>query len=299
MKESQQAYISDLLKGDKPQLSVEFFPPKSEEAVDTLIETAERINAVKPDFVSITYGAGGSTRSRSATVSKRMKDQIGLNIMPHLTCVGADREELGEIIDEFYNEGYRNIMTLRGDPPQGQENFVTTKGGFSYASDLVKFIHQRYPDICMGVAGYPEKHAQAPSLEADIEKLKIKVDAGASFITTQLFFNNDFFYRYVDLVRKQGIDLPIVPGIMPVLALKQIKRIAELSHAELPKELENRLAAVEDDHEAVRQVGVEWAREQMADLIKQGVPGIHLYAMNKAQSTIDLLSSFRAEYPAG
>lgn len=298
MKNTPQAYISDLLKGDEPLLSVEFFPPKSEKSVDTLIETAQRINTVKPDFASITYGAGGSTRSLSADVSKRMKDEIGLNIMPHLTCVGADRAQLGEIVDEFYNEGYRNIMTLRGDPPKGQEQFVAQKGGFAYASNLVEFIHNRYPDICMGVAGYPEKHPEAPSIEDDIEKLKIKVDAGAAFITTQLFFDNDLYYRYVEIVRNKGIDLPIVPGIMPVLAFKQIKRIAELSHAVLPQELENKLAAVEGDAEAVRQVGVEWARAQMADLLEQGVPGIHLYALNKAQSAIDLLSSFRKSIPS-
>ncbi|MCH6256189.1 methylenetetrahydrofolate reductase [NAD(P)H] [Puniceicoccaceae bacterium K14] len=298
MKNNHQAPISDLFKNDKPLLSVEFFPPKSEEAVDSLIETARRINVVKPDFASVTYGAGGSTRSRSADVSRRMKDEIGLNIMPHFTCVGATREELGEILDEFYAEGYRNIMTLRGDPPKGEENFVVTEGGFAYASDLVGFINKRYPDICMGVAGYPEKHPEAASLESDIEKLKIKVDAGAAFITTQLFFDNDYFYRYVDLVRKSGIEIPIVPGIMPVLALKQIKRITELSNAHFPKNLEQRLAAVDGDKEAVRQVGVDWAHQQMADLITQGVPGIHLYAMNKAQSAIDLLSAFRKEYPS-
>lgn len=294
---SNQERITDLFSQETPLLSVEFFPPKSEENIDALVETARKITAVRPDFASVTYGAGGSTRSRSAVVSKRMKDELGLRIMPHLTCVNATRDELGEIVDEFHGEGYRNIMALRGDPQQGQESFVVTDGGFGYASDLVAFIQNRYPDFCLGVAGYPEKHPQASDLTTDIENLKIKVDAGAAFITTQLFFDNDAFYRYVDRVRSSGINIPIVPGIMPVLSVAQIKRIAKLCDASLPTELESALDHAKDDRIAVKKIGIDWAHQQMARLIDQGVPGIHLYALNKADAAIELMSRFRKHYP--
>ena len=206
-----QAPITQLITDGKPLLSVEFFPPKTEEAVTDLQAAALEINALEPDFVSVTYGAGGTTRSRSAKVSQVMKDEVSLNVMPHLTCVGATREELGEIVDEFYNEGYRNIMTLRGDPPKGHEAFVATEGGFSYASDLVSFIKNRYPDFCLGVAGYPEKHPEAASLDKDLDHLKIKIEAGASFITTQLFFDNAAFYDFVEKARSRDIEVPIFP----------------------------------------------------------------------------------------
>ncbi len=285
--------ITELLSGSRPLLSVEFFPPRNADAVDGLVAAAHKISACKPDFASVTYGAGGSTRDLSATVCKRMKDEVDLQVMPHFTCVGSTREELGEILDEFHSEGYRNIMALRGDPPQGEETFQSTEGGFSYASDLVAFIKDRYPDICQGVAGYPEKHPEAPSLDSDLDALKIKVDAGGSFITTQLFFDNAAFFRYVDRVRARGIDLPIVPGIMPVLALKQIKRITQLCQSRLPKTLEAELNKVESDPEAVRKIGVEWATRQILELIDQGVPGVHIYALNKAKSAVELMNAVR------
>ncbi len=291
---SDQEPITTLLSAGRPLLSVEFFPPKSAESVDTLIDAAQRISACDPDFVSVTYGAGGSTRDLSATVSRRMKNEVGLNVMPHFTCVGSDRAELGDIIDEFYAEGYRNIMALRGDAPQGQTEFPVTKGGFKYASDLVAFIQQRYPNICMGVAGYPEKHPEATSLESDLDALKIKTDAGASFITTQLFFENDAYFDYVEKVRERGIDLPVVPGIMPVLALKQIKRITQLCQSELPRSLESKLSQVEDNPAAVREIGVQWASDQIAELLDRGAPGVHIYALNKAESAIQLINEARS-----
>ncbi len=294
---SPQPRITDLLKEKSPLLSVEFFPPKSEANVDNLIETARKITALKPDFTSVTYGAGGSTRSRSASVSKRMKDELDLRVMPHLTCVNATRDQLGEIVDEFYDEGYRNIMALRGDPQQGQEVFTVTEGGFGYASDLIAYIQNRHPEICLGIAGYPEKHPQAPSLNSDIEFLKVKADAGGSFITTQLFFDNAAYFSYVDRVRAAGIDLPIIPGIMPVLSVAQIKRIAKLCDASLPTELETQLDKVQGDVDAVKQVGINWAQKQMSELIEQGVAGIHLYALNKADAAIELMSTFRSSHP--
>ena len=235
----EQRPIIELLASDHPTLSVEFFPPKSQEGVETLVKSASQIASRKPDFVSVTYGAAGSTRDLSASVSQRMKNEVDLQVMPHLTCVGSTKEELASIVDGFHQDGYRNIMALRGDPPKGQEAFVQTEGGFSYASDLVAFIKSRHPDICLGIAGYPEKHPEAPSLESDLDALKIKAEAGGSFITTQLFFDNSVFYRYLEMVRSRGIQLPIVPGIMPVLSLKQIKRITQLCQSRLPASLES------------------------------------------------------------
>jgi len=290
----QQQLITDLLSRKQPLLSVEFFPPKSAESVDKLLKAAQVISASRPDFVSVTYGAGGSTRDLSATVSKRMKDDVGLQVMPHFTCVGSTREELGEIVDEFYDEGYRNIMALRGDPPQGQTAFQVTEGGFKYASDLVAFIKERHPDMCLGIAGYPEKHPEAASIESDLDALKIKADAGGSFITTQLFYENEAYFRFVDQVRARGIDLPIIPGIMPVLSLKQIKRITQLCHSELPQELESQLSQVQNDPDAVRRIGVEWARNQIGELIERGAPGVHIYALNKAKSAVELINAARA-----
>lgn len=164
--------IVELLASDHPTLSVEFFPPKSQEGVEALVESASQVASRKPDFVSVTYGAGGSTRDLSASVSERMKNEVGLQVMPHLTCVGSTKEELASILDGFHLDGYRNIMALRGDPPKGQEAFVRTEGGFSHASDLVAFIKSRHPDICLGIAGYPEKHPEAPSLDSDLEDRK-------------------------------------------------------------------------------------------------------------------------------
>ena len=290
---NEQQLITDLLPRSQPLLSVEFYPPRTAEAVDGLVRAANRISESKPDFISVTYGAGGSTRDLSATVSRRMKDEVGLQVMPHFTCVGSTREELGEIVDEFYNEGYRNIMALRGDPPQGHETFQVTEDGFAYASDLVAFIKERHPDMCLGIAGYPEKHPEAPSLDIDLDALKIKVDAGGSFITTQLFFENEAYFRFIDQVRARGIDLPIIPGIMPVLSLKQIKRITQLCQSQLPKALESALSQVENDPDAVRAIGVDWAQRQIAELIERGAEGVHIYALNKAKSAIELINAAR------
>ena len=289
----EQKPIIDLLDSSVPTLSVEFFPPKSQDGVESLVDAASRIASRKPDFVSVTYGAGGSTRDLSASVSERMKNDIDLQVMPHLTCVGSTKEELATIVDGFYQDGYRNIMALRGDPPKGQEAFVRTEGGFSYASDLVAFIKSRHPDICLGIAGYPEKHPEAPSMDSDLDALKVKADAGGSFITTQLFFDNAVFFQYMEKVQSRGIQIPIVPGIMPVLSLKQIKRITQLCQSRLPNSLESQLSKVESDPEAVRRLGVEWAAAQIEDLLANGVPGIHIYALNKARSAIELIDAAR------
>ncbi|EDY83612.1 5,10-methylenetetrahydrofolate reductase [Verrucomicrobiia bacterium DG1235] len=292
-----QTPISKLFSESRPLLSVEFFPPKSDEALDELVESAEELAPYSPDFVSVTYGAGGSTRDRSAKACQLLRDEHDFNIMPHLTCVGASRGELAETINGLYEAGYRNIMALRGDPPKDSNSFVVAKDGFAHASDLVSFIKELHPDISIGVAGYPEKHPEATDLATDLRHLKTKVDAGASFITTQLFFDNADLYRFLDQAADQGIEVPVIPGLMPVLSIKQIKRIASLCGASLPSELETHLNAAGDNAELVRQIGVRWASEQLQDLVEQGLPGVHLYALNRSDIATELMSAFRSTEP--
>lgn len=289
-----QTPISQLFSEDRPLLSVEFFPPKSDEALDTLIESVDDLAIYQPDFVSVTYGAGGSTRDRSAKACELLRDEHEFNIMPHLTCVGASREELAETINGLYNSGYRNIMALRGDPPQDSDSFVVAENGFAYAADLVAFIKELHSDISIGVAGYPEKHPEATDLATDLRHLKTKVDAGASFITTQLFFDNADLYRFLDEADKLNIGIPVLPGLMPVLSVKQIKRITKMCGASLPPELEMHLDKAGDNAELVRQIGIRWAAEQLQDLIEQGLPGIHLYALNRSDVATELMSTFRS-----
>src|SRR3954462_625715 len=216
--------ISDLFAQKRPVRSLEFFPPKDDTGVDALRATATALKPMRPDFVSVTYGAGGTTRDRTAQVSAMLRNELGLTVMPHLTCVGHSRAELGDIADRIYDGGFRNIMTLRGDPPKGATEFKVATDGLRNANELVTLLKTRQPEFCLGVAGYPEKHPEAASLEIDLANLKRKVDAGATFVTTQLFFDNTLYYRFVDRCRANGINVPIVPGLMPVLSLKQIQR---------------------------------------------------------------------------
>jgi methylenetetrahydrofolate reductase (NADPH) len=286
--------ISELFAQHRPLRSLEFFPPKDDAGVEALRQTAAALKRIAPDFVSVTYGAGGSTRERTAQVSRLLRTEIGFTVMPHLTCVGHTREELNGVADQLYAGGYRNIMTLRGDPPKGQTEFVPYKDGLRYGSDLVALLKARHADFCLGVGGYPEKHPEAPSLEVDLDNLKRKVDAGASFVTTQLFFDNAVYHRFVEKCRARGITVPIVPGIMPVLSLKQIKRFTEMCGATLPEKLTKRLEAAGDHSEIVESVGNEWAVTQIRDLLAHGAPGYHLYIMNRAKSALALAAGLAA-----
>jgi methylenetetrahydrofolate reductase (NADPH) len=286
--------ISELFSQHRPLRSLEFFPPKDEAGVEALRQTATTLKRISPDFVSVTYGAGGSTRERTAQVSKLLRKEIGFTVMPHLTCVGHTRAELNEVADQLYAGGYRNIMTLRGDPPKGQTEFVPDKDGLRYASDLVALLKTRHADFCLGVGGYPEKHPEALSLEVDLDNLKRKVDAGACFITTQLFFDNAVYYRFVEQCRARGITVPIVPGIMPVLSLKQVKRFTEMCGAHLPEKLIKRLEAAGETPEIVESVGNEWAVTQIRDLLAHDAPGYHLYIMNRAKSALALAAGLAA-----
>ena len=280
--------IAELLATQHMVRSLEFFPPKDVAGVEALRQTAIALKRIAPDFVSVTYGAGGSTRERTAQVSRLLRTDIGFTVMPHLTCVGHTREELNGVADRLHAGGYRNIMTLRGDPPKGETQFVPYKDGLRYGSDLVALLKTRHADFCLGVGGYPEKHPEAPSLETDLDNLKRKVGAGASFITTQLFFDNAVYYRFVEKCRARGITVPIVPGIMPVLSLKQIKRFTEMCGATLPEKLIKRLEAAGDTPEIVETLGIDWSLTQIRDLLAHDAPGYHLYIMNRAKSALTL-----------
>ena len=275
--------IASLLSEGRPLRSVEFFPPKDEAAGERMLKAAAEIAKLEPDFVSITYGAGGSTRDRSLKYAKLLQEENGFRVMPHLTCVGHAKSELREIIDQFYESGFRNIMALRGDPPKGETDFKPHPDGLAYANELVELIKDQHSDIGIGVAGYPETHPEATSAEDDIQNLARKVQAGADFVTTQLFFENAAYYRFVDKCRAAGIEVPILPGILPVLNLAQVRRFCDMCQAELPKALEENLIAAGEDATATQEVGIDWAYGQVKDLLKNGAPGYHLYILNRAK----------------
>jgi methylenetetrahydrofolate reductase (NADPH) len=285
---------AELFARGRPLRSLEFFPPKDDAGVAALRGAAEALRRMAPDFVSVTYGAGGTTRDRTAQVSALLRGEFSFTVMPHLTCVGHTRGELEVLADQIHAQGFRNIMTLRGDAPKGATTFPVLPDGFRHATELVALLKRRHPDFCLGVAGYPEKHPEAPSLEADLTHLKRKVDAGADFITTQLFFDNAVYYRFVERCRAEGITVPIVPGIMPVLSLKQIQRFTQLCGSTLPAQLAARLEVAADNADVVEMVGIDWALQQIRGLLANGAPGYHLYILNRARGALALSAGLAA-----
>lgn len=283
------------LATSNPLFSVEFFPPKSDEAAQQLLETAKQIQTYNPDFVSITYGAGGSTRNRTLDYANKLQEDYEYKVMPHLTCVGHSRGELKQIINEFKSLDIRQIMALRGDPPKNQTAFKPHPDGLSYANQLVELIKEVYPECKIGVAGYPEKHPEAPSLEADLDNLKKKVDAGANFITTQLFFDNTVYFDFVKKCRDIGITIPILPGLMTVTSHKQMIRFCKMCNTSIPDELNQQLNDANEDENAVQTIGIEWSYKQIRELLKEGAPGVHLYILNRASSAISLMDKLKAD----
>lgn len=286
--------LSELFAERRPLRSIEFFPPKDDSGVEALRQTAAALKRISPDFVSVTYGAGGSTRQRTAEVSGILRREFGFTVMPHLTCVGHSRGELAEIADRIHADGFRNIMALRGDPPKGAAEFSVAADGLRYANELVALLKARHGGFCLGVGGYPEKHPEAPSPEVDLDNLKRKVDAGAGFVTTQLFFDNAVYYRFVERCRSAGIGVPVVPGLMPVLSLKQAQRFTAMCGSTIPQTLLRRLEAAGDAPEIVEAVGIDWALGQIRDLIAHGAPGYHLYILNRAKSALALAAGLAA-----
>ncbi len=279
--------IKELLEqAQAPLLSFEFFPPKDSAGLESLKTAAGKLLAAQPDFVTVTYGAGGSTRDRTLQVCDLLA-QMGYGpVMPHLTCVGSSRSDLQELARRLHALGYRNIMALRGDPPQGASTFQAPRDGLEHASGLVALLKETHPDFCCGVAGYPETHPEAPSPEADIAHLKLKMEAGASFVTTQLFFDNAHYFRFVETCRAAGIRQPILPGLLPAISLPQAQRMTARCKTSLPAELVRRLERAGGDGEAAEQAGIEWAQQQIQDLLERGAPGIHLYVMNRSKAAL-------------
>lgn len=289
--------IIDILNSGKRSVSFEFFPPKDDEGFAELFRTIEALKPLEPTYVSVTYGAGGSTRRKTVELVKRIKHEIGIEAMAHLTCVGATREELREVLDDLHQGGIENVLTLRGDPPKGEETFVKTAGGFGYANELIDFVRAAYP-FCLGAACYPEVHPEAADAAADLTNLKRKVDAGADFLISQLFFNNDDFLRFRERAVAAGIGVPMLAGIMPILNVKQIKRFTKMCGATIPPDLLAKIEGVEDDAEAVRQVGMYHAARQCEQLLAEGVAGLHFYTLNRSTATRAILQEIRGLLPA-
>src|SRR4051794_22302094 len=288
--------IDEILDERRPVFSFEFFPPKSDEGMENLWRAASELKHDEPAFVSVTYGAGGSTRDRTITIVKRIKQELGLEAMAHFTCVGATVDELRRVLDEMRDSGIENVLALRGDPPQGQEEWTATEGGLSYSTELIDLIADRY-DFTIGAACFPEVHIASESLEQDIEVMKLKVANGARFLVTQLFFDNELYFDFVEKARAAGVDVPIIPGIMPIQAFGQIKRITKMCGATIPSELERELAARQDDPDAVRDFGVAYAPLQCADLLARGAPGIHFYVLNRSPAARAVLAALRSARP--
>ena len=278
--------IRELLEARRqPTLSLEFYPPKDPLGFGILGGSIERMRPVHPDFVTCTYGAGGASREFSFAAWELL-DRMGFTpVVAHLTCVGASRADLAAQIDRIHAAGIRNIMALRGDPPRGETEFKPAPDGLAHAVELVALIKSRHPDICCGVAGYPETHPEAPSLADDLQHLRQKIAAGADFITTQLFFDNAVYFRFLDAAHAAGIRVPILPGLMPVASSAQLERSLAFSRATAPQKLREVLQAPEP--ETARRAGIEWLVAQIDDLVARGAPGIHLYILNQAKTILD------------
>ena len=289
--------IDELLGRGKPAVSFEFFPPKNDAGFAQLYQTIGELHALRPSYVSVTYGAGGSTREKTVDLVQRIQRDLKIRSMAHITCVGHTADEIGGILDDLWNAGIRNVLALRGDPPAGQSQFVATEGGFAYADELVAYVRARH-DFCVGVAGYPEGHPQCINLTRDLEYLKRKVDNGGCFVITQLFFDNADFYRFRDRARSMGIKVPILAGIMPILNVAQIKRFVSMCGAKIPHRLLTKLESVESDPDAVYRTGVEYATMQCHDLLFNDVEGLHFYTLNKSKATVEICKRLDAPHAA-
>jgi methylenetetrahydrofolate reductase (NADPH) len=290
--------IDEVLRRGRPTISFEFFPPKNEQGFNLLYQAIEDLRPLKPSYVSVTYGAGGSTRQKTVELVEKIQNEIGIRSMAHLTCVGHTADEIGSILDDLWKAGIVNVLALRGDPPAGQSSFVATEGGFANADGLTKFIRSRH-DFCIGVAGYPEGHPQCLNKTRDLEYLKRKVDHGANFVVTQLFFDNADFYRFRDDARAMGITVPIVAGIMPITNVNQIKRFVSMCGAKIPHRLLKKLESIEGaGPDTVHQAGVDYAAMQCRDLVFNDVDGLHFYTLNKSKATVEICKALNVEHAA-
>jgi methylenetetrahydrofolate reductase (NADPH) len=281
--------IRDMYQGDRCGVSFEIFPPKSADGDESLLRALERLAPYTPVFISCTYGAGGSTRSRTIDWCTTIQNRFGRTATAHFTCLGGSIPEIEEWLDLATKSSIQNIMALRGDPPAGETVFRPAPGGMRYANELVALIRKRHPDIGIGVAGYPEKHQECPDCETDLANLKRKVEAGADAVFTQLFYSNDSFFQFRDRYYQSGIKAPLIPGIMPITEFSRIKRITSMCGATIPKELGSRLEAAQDDAQAQFEIGVAHAVQQCAELLRFDVPGIHFYVLNRSKACETIL----------
>lgn len=278
--------IAAMFGSGAPVVSFEFFPPKTEQGMDGLFQAATDLRPCRPSFVSVTYGAGGSTRDRTVELVVRIQRELGITAMAHLTCVGSTRQEIHEVLRRLVDGGIQNVLALRGDPPKGEVEFRPVAGGFRHASELVAFIRDLGFDLCIGAACYPEGHVETRDLDTDLAHLVTKVQSGVDFLITQLFFDNEDYRAFVRRARSAGIQVPIVPGLMPITNVAQVQRFTQMCGARIPQELQRRLRRVEQDTAAVVATGVHWAIEQGRSLLGDKAPGLHFYTLNKSSATL-------------
>ncbi len=288
--------IDEIIGRDGPVFSFEFFPPKTPVGEQNLEAALTELVKLEPAFVSVTYGAGGSTREKTIEIVKDISERYGLEAMAHFTCVAATVPELRATLDEMHAAGIDNVLALRGDPPAGQETWTATDGGFEYSRELVEMIASDYP-FAIGAACFPETHIHAASPQEDLEHLAEKVDAGVDFLITNLFFDNDAYFEFLKRARAAGISVPIIPGIMPITGVGQIERMAKKCGASIPPDLARELAVRGEDEEAVRDFGVAYATLQCAELLAAGAPGIHFYTLNRSPATRAILSALKLARP--
>jgi methylenetetrahydrofolate reductase (NADPH) len=289
--------VDEIIANQRPTFSVEFSPPRTPEAEKSLFETARQLGELEPDFVSVTYGAGGSTRDGTVEITRALKDDLGFETMAHLSCVGETTVGLSATLDKIAAAGIENVFALRGDPPRGESDFEQPEGGLGSAAELTAFIEAGPWDFALGGACFPEVHPEAPDLETDLAYLRQKVEAGASFLTTQLFFDNQVYFDFVAAARAAGIEVPILAGVIPVGSFAQTKRICELCEASIPAPLEAAFEAAGDDPEREFELGVAYAAQQCSELLIAGAPGIHFYALNRAPATRAVLGALKASKP--
>lgn len=290
--------IGELLHSRRPCISFEFFPPKTDAGVANLMETVRSLRILNPGFVSVTYGAGGSSRARTLEVVKRIKSELEIEPMAHVTCVGSTRDDLRSLLRELEAAGIENIMALRGDAPKGTDRFTATEGGFRYATDLIAMLAEEF-SFSIGAGAYPEKHPEAQNLHSDIRVAALKVAVGAEFLVTQFFFNNDDYFAYVDELRNAGVNVPVIPGIMPITSYGSIATMMKMNGGRIPQRLLAELEARSGEPEAVVELGVAFMALQCRELLSRGAPGLHFYTLNKSPATRAVVSALLAANAIG